>query len=164
MPGTSYPALLDRELIQLIGMTRSSVPVPVCAAQLPLDAPTGWSANGHREQAWTINAYAPAGGVRSTPSDMARYAQALLDGRAPGLHALDPRWDAGDGRRVGYAWFTERFEDVDLTWHNGGTGGFASMLALDRERAAAVVVLANTAVPVDEIAVRVLVDAAHGAA
>ena len=158
--GVSYPALLDRELFQRLGMTRSSV--PICAEQLPADAPTGWSANGRREQAWTINAYAPAGGVRSTPSDMARYAQALLERRAPGLSALDPRWDAGDGRQIGYTWFTERFGDVDVTWHNGGTGGFASMLALDREHAAAVLVLANSAVPVDEIAIRILVDTAHG--
>ncbi|MCV7225957.1 serine hydrolase domain-containing protein [Mycolicibacterium komossense] len=155
--GTSYPALLERALLQRLGMTRTFV--PVSAAELAPDAPTGWSANGQREQAWTLNAYSPAGGVRSTPTDMARYAQALLDRRTPGLSALEPRWDAGSGSRVGYAWFTLRAGNVDVTWHNGGTGGFSSMLALDREHGAAVVILANTAVAVDDIAIRILVDA-----
>lgn len=156
--GTSFPALLDREVFQLLGMRHSFV--PVTATDLSPDAQTGWSANGRREQAWTMNSYAPAGGVRSTPADIARYAQALLDRQAPGLSALDPRWDAGNDSRVGYAWFTDRVGDVEVTWHNGGTGGFSSMLALDRDHAAAVVILANTAVAVDDIAIRILVGAA----
>ncbi|MGW4100146.1 serine hydrolase domain-containing protein [Mycobacterium sp. NPDC004974] len=156
--GTNYPAMLDRHLFQPLGMTRSFT--PLSASELSSDAPTGWSAKGQPEQAWPLNAYAPAGGVRSTPADMARYAQALLDRRAPGLSALDPRWEVGNDIRVGRAWFTHRFGDVDLTWHDGGTAGFSSMLALDREHAAAVVVLANSAVGVDEIAIRILVDAA----
>lgn len=139
-------------------MSQSTTPLTAC--DLPPDAPTGYSASGIKQQAWTMNAYAPAGGVRSTPADLARYAQALLDGRAPGCSALDPRWEAENGSRVGYAWFTDRIGDVTLTWHNGSTAGFSSMLALDREHAAAVIVLANTAVPVDEIATRIMREAA----
>ncbi|GAS95013.1 beta-lactamase, precursor [Mycolicibacterium canariasense] len=155
--GTGFPELLHRRLFTRIGMTRSST--PLSSADLPAGAPTGWSARGTREQAWTLGAYAPAGGVRSTAADMAIYAQALLDGDAPGLTALEPRWDAGNGSRVGYAWFTDRVDDVDIAWHNGATGGFSSMLALDRRGGAAVVILANTAVAVDEIALRLLVEA-----
>jgi CubicO group peptidase (beta-lactamase class C family) len=155
--GTGYPELLDRHLFGRLGMKQSST--PLSARDLPPGAPTGWSAGGKSEQAWTLNAYAPAGGVRSTPADMCRYAQALLDRRVPGLDALEPRWDADNGSRVGYAWFTNRIGGVDITWHNGRTGGFTSMLALDRYRAAAVVILANTAVAVDEIAIRILLDA-----
>jgi CubicO group peptidase (beta-lactamase class C family) len=104
----------------------------------------------------------PAGGVRSTPADMARYAQALLDGTAPGLAALKPRWDADGQSRVGYAWFTDRIDGVDVTWHSGATGGFSSMLALNCKRAAAVIVLANTAVALDDIAIPLLLDALQG--
>ena len=152
--GTGYPELLGRRLFDRLGMTQSSA--PLSADDLPPDAPTGWSAAGKHQQAWTINAYAPAGGVRSTPEDMARYTRALLDGSAPGLGALEPRWDAGDGHRVGYAWFTDLVGSTDITWHNGATGGFSSILALDRSRAAAVVILANTVATLDEIAIRVL--------
>lgn len=152
--GIGYPALLDRQLFAPLGMTQSITPLR--AEHLPAGAPTGWSAAGASEQAWTLNAYAPAGGVRSTPADLARYAQALLEGRAPGIDALVPRWDAEAGSRVGYAWITDRIDGVEVTWHNGRTGGFSSMLALDRARRAAVVVLANTATSLDELALRIL--------
>ena len=155
--GVGYPELLGRRIFDRLGMTRSSV--PLTADDLPPDAPTGWNAAGKSQQAWTINAYAPAGGVRSTPDDMTRYARAVLDGGAPGLGALEPRWDAGDGHRVGYAWLTDRVGNTDITWHNGATGGFSSILALDRSRAAAVVILANTVATLDEIAIRVLAEA-----
>jgi CubicO group peptidase (beta-lactamase class C family) len=155
--GVGYPDLLRRRLFERLGMTQSSV--PLSADDLPPNAPTGWSAGGKHQQSWTINAYAPAGGVRSTPDDMARYARALLDGSAPGLSALEPRWDAGDGHRVGYAWFTDHVGSTDISWHNGATGGFSSILALDRSRAAAVVILANTVATLDEIAIRVLAEA-----
>ncbi|AQT79640.1 hypothetical protein B1R94_10705 [Mycolicibacterium litorale] len=152
--GTGYPALLDRQLFGPLGMTQASTPLH--AEDLPPGAAIGWSASGAREQAWTLNAYAPAGGVRATPADMARYAQALLDRQAPGIDALTPRWDGDAGRRVGYAWITDRIDGAEITWHNGRTGGFSSMLALDRARGAAVVVLANTATSLDEIALRIL--------
>lgn len=155
--GIGYPELLGGRLFEPLGMRQSSV--PLCADDLPPGAPTGWSAAGKSQQAWTINAYAPAGGVRSTPDDMTRYALAVLEGNAPGLSALEPRWDAGDGHRVGYAWFTDRVGSTDISWHNGATGGFSSILVLDRSRAAAVVILANTMATLDDIAVRVLAEA-----
>ncbi|MCV7420056.1 beta-lactamase family protein [Mycobacterium yunnanensis] len=154
--GTEYPDLLDRRLFGRLSMSRSTT--PLTARDQPPGALTGWSASGHGEEAWSMNAYAPAGGVRSTLDDMARYAAALLDGAAPGVDALEPRWDAGDGRRVGYAWFVDRIDGATVTWHNGTTGGFSSMIALDRDRAAAVVILANTVAMLDEIAIRLLLE------
>ena len=154
--GVEYRQLLDRELFERLGMRQSTT--PLTADDLPSDAPTGRNGNGASEQAWTMNAYAPAGGVRSTPADLARYAQALLEGRAPGISALDPRWGAGNGTRVGYAWFTHRIGEATVTWHNGSTAGFSSMLALDRDHNAAVVLLANTAGALDEIAIRLLLN------
>jgi len=154
--GVGYPALLDRQLFGRLGMTSSTT--PLSARELPPDAPTGWNARGKSEQAWTMNAYAPAGGVRSTPEDMARYARGLLDRRAPGLGALEPRWDADGESRVGHAWLTDCVDGAQISWHNGATGGFSSMLALDRTRPAAVVILANTVAVLDEIAIHVLLE------
>lgn len=153
---TTYPDLLARQLFTGLGMAHSTT--PVTRHDLPADAPTGWNAHGKPAQAWTMGAYAPAGGVRSTPADMARYAQALLDHTASGPTAMDPRWDADHPRRVGYAWFTDRINGRDITWHNGATGGFASILALDRGHGAAVIVLANTAAALDDIALHPLFD------
>jgi len=43
-----------------------------------------------------------------------------------------------------------------VLWHNGGTSGFRSFVALDREADTAVVVLTNTARSVDRLGLRLL--------
>jgi CubicO group peptidase (beta-lactamase class C family) len=135
-------------------MTASSV--PVTAEHLPDDVPTGYSVGGKRAAPWTMNGTAPAGGIRSTPADMVRYARALLDGAAPGLDALTPRWEFGK-QHIGYAWITEEMKGQTVTWHNGETGGFASMLMLDRANQRAVIMLSNTAVSLDHAAAMLLI-------
>jgi CubicO group peptidase (beta-lactamase class C family) len=151
-----YSHLVQARIFGPLGMTMSSV--PVTAEHLSGDATTGYSVGGERAAPWTMNGTAPAGGIRSTSADMARYARALLDGTAPGLDALTPRWEAfGAGRTIGYAWVTEARNGTVVTWHTGETGGFASMIALDRANHRAVVVLANTTeAPTYEVAMRLL--------
>ena len=140
-----YAQLVQDRIFKPLGMTASSLPVR--DGNLPHGVLTGYSAAGQDEAAWTMNGSAPAGGIRSTPADMVRYAQALLDGTAPGMGALVPQWDAGK-QRIGLAWFTEEAAGTTLTWHNGGTGGFASVIYLDRANDRAIVILSNTAASV----------------
>ena len=65
---------------------------------------------------------------------MARLTQALLDGSAPGLSALDPVADfVGPAARIGAAWITLEVKGRRITWHNGATGGFRSWIGLDRD-------------------------------
>jgi len=147
-----YGRLVQERIFTPLGMTASSV--PVTAGNLPDDAPTGFSVTGRAEPPWTMNGWAPAGGIRSTPADMVRYAQALLDGSAPGIDALTPRWECdldaftprweSGKQKVGYAWFAEEIEGREVTWHDGGTGGFASIIILDRASHRAVIILSNT--------------------
>ena len=146
-----YAQLVQERIFNPLGMTMSSV--PVTAANLPEDAPTGYSVGGRRAAPWTMNGTAPAGGIRSTAADMVRYARALLARTAPGLDALTPRWAAFGGRqKIGYGWVTEERDGKVVTWHTGETGGFASMLVLDRANDRAVVILANTTeAPVHDI-------------
>ncbi|PPI19434.1 serine hydrolase [Rathayibacter sp. AY1B1] len=156
--GRDYADLLRERVLDPLGMTATSA--PETADALPADAPTGFSASGRPVDAWTMAGYAPAGGVRSTAADMARYAQALLtDDPALGVPAasvLDPRFDA-DGARIGLGWFTSESEDGgSVTWHNGGTSGYSTMLAMDRERGVAVFVNGDTASSVDELGLRLL--------
>lgn len=165
--GQPYPQLVERRIFGPLSMSESYV--PVTAENLKPDAPTGMTAGGLPAAAWTANGHAPAGGIRSTAADMAVYAQALLDGWAPGAAAMKPRWDAGDaGEQVGLAWFTAAAGagagsttaagngEHPVTWHNGMTGGFAAMIALDRQAERAVVVLSDVASPVDDLALQLL--------
>ncbi|MFL1426887.1 MULTISPECIES: serine hydrolase domain-containing protein [unclassified Nocardiopsis] len=151
--GTDYPDLLRERLLDPLGMDDTYL--PRTAADLPAGATLGHTERGRTAAPWLAMAYAPAGGVRSTPADMERFARALLDGTAPGTAALEPRWPDGEDR-IGYAWMTTDVDGTEVTWHNGGTGGFTTMLALDREADRAVVVLSNTTAAVEERAVELL--------
>ena len=77
-----YAQLVQSRIFGPLGMTMSSIPLTI--ANLPDDAPTGYSVGGERAAPWTMNGTAPAGGIRSTAADMVRYAQALLDGTCAG--------------------------------------------------------------------------------
>lgn len=156
--GTDYPALLETRVLGPLGMTDTSIAVTTDA--LPTGSRTGYTVAGRPAAAWTMDAYAPAGAIRSTIADMALYARALLTAD-PALGVdpaamLDPQGPAGAGPLIGLAWFTQAPEDGTATWHNGGTGGFASMLALDRTANRAVIVLGSTATGVDAIAMEIL--------
>jgi hypothetical protein len=73
----------------------------------------------------------------------------LLDGSAPGVAALDPVARFGAGARIGAAWITIGARGREVTWHNGGTGGFRSWLGLDRGAGAGVAVVSATSASVD---------------
>jgi CubicO group peptidase (beta-lactamase class C family) len=149
-----YAQLLQERVFTPLEMAESSL--PLTAANLPSDAPTGYSATGIAEAPWAINGWAPAGGVRSTAADMVRYTRALLDSSAPGMEALTPRWAFG-AHQIGYGWVTQEYQGHTVTWKTGLTGGFTSKIILDRANGRAVIVLSNTAASVDDAANRLLV-------
>ncbi|MFZ3416894.1 serine hydrolase domain-containing protein [Arthrobacter sp. 3Tela_A] len=138
--GSTWEELLQDRVLNPLGLKNTYA--PLTAENLPGAAPTGRSSGGMREGAWTMKGTAPAGGIRSTAADLVRYAQAQLDGTAPGADAVEPQWNHED-RRYGLAWITEEHQGREITWHNGQTGGFWSMVALDRESGSAVVMLSN---------------------
>ena len=151
----TYEQLVRQRIFGPLGMSASSVPVTV--ENLPSDVLTGYSVDGKHAPSWTLNGSAPAGGIHSTAEDLVRYAQALLDGTAPGMGALTPRWDDGYGTRMGYAWNTTTVAGHTVTSHGGATGGFCSAIALDLANDRAVIILSSTKAPVEQAALTLLV-------
>ncbi|QGK69136.1 serine hydrolase [Allosaccharopolyspora coralli] len=147
--GTDYEHLLRERLFDVVGMPRSTV--PLTPDGLPDDALTGYTEGGYPAEPWTLSGHSPAGGVRSTVDDMARFALTVLEGSAPGMDAVHPRWNDGASTDVGLAWHVSERDGSRVTWHNGATGGFSSIMTLDRERGRGVVVLSNTAADIDEV-------------
>ena len=151
-----YPQLLKDRMLRPLGMMHTTV--AVTAGDLPVNVTAGFSGDGQHQQPWTMHAWAPAGGIRTTAADMAKYASALLEGTAPGMDALTPQWDEGNGTRTGYAWNITPFQGETVTAHGGATGGFCAAIALDRTHHRAVIVLSNTKVPVEDAARTLLVE------
>ena len=78
------------------------------------DAPAGLAANGHPAGPWDMDGWAPAGAIRSTAADMAKYVDWLSSHGVPD-----------------YGWASLEDAGQEITFHNGGTGGFRTMLVWD---------------------------------
>ncbi|WP_435971981.1 serine hydrolase domain-containing protein [Streptomyces sp. Qhu_M48] len=145
--GTTYGELVRLRVTDPLGL--GCFYLPASAEQLRPGAVRGTNRKGRPQEPWTGEALGPAGGIRADIRSMARLTEALLDGSAPGLAALDPVAPLGTGARIGAAWITIRVKGLTVTWHNGGTGGFRSWLGLDRATGTGVVVLSATTASVD---------------
>jgi serine-type D-Ala-D-Ala carboxypeptidase/endopeptidase len=153
------------------------LPATTFAAPGPLRA-----AQGHRHDRpvrdWHLGALAGAGGLYSTAADLARFLRACLTAAAPAApaapgtanaaaDALGPAIRAAltprrpiPGGHIGLAWHLARRGDRTIACHNGMTGGFSAMIALDPDRRLGVAALANCAgrppSPLDEAVLRAL--------
>lgn len=148
-----YAALLEERLTGPLGM--DDTVVAATADDVPADAVPGFLLNGTRAPRWWGEGYLPAGSSTfTTASDVAIWAQANLDGTAPGAAALEPTASMGPGADIGWGWITSPSFDGSgtQTWHNGGTGGFRTFLTLDLEAGTAFIALSNTVATVDDVA------------
>lgn len=152
---TPYPDLLEQRILGPLGMAATTV--ATSEGELPLGRAEGSSSSGRGVDPWLSEGYAPAGtGTWSTTADLALLARALLDGSAPGAAALEPSSDYSNDRKIGLFWITSEQDGANVTWHNGATGGFRAMVALDRADKRAVIAVGNTGAEVDAPAIDLL--------
>ncbi len=145
-----WPTLATQRILQPLGMT--STIFAATAGDIPAGAIDGHQSNGWPAAHWYGPGFTPAGSSTWTNAeDMTRFAAAVLANKAPGMAALESKAQASGGE-IGYAWQTMDVTGREITWHDGGTGGMRSMLALDRKRQQAVVILGNTNRDVDRVA------------
>jgi CubicO group peptidase (beta-lactamase class C family) len=141
--GKPYEELVRSRILEPLGMRASHFSIPKAASER---VATGHDADGQPRPGWDFKAFAPAGGLKSTARDMARFAAAAAAGAAAPLDralllAKADRAEANAGRRIGL-FFQTRPDGV--YWHNGSTGGFSSYMALDPARKTFVVVLTSS--------------------
>lgn len=151
---TTYAALLERRLAGPLELT--GLYAPSDATRLRPSALAGRSRRGAPREPWANAALGPAGGVRASITDLAGLIEALLDGTAPGVAALEPVAAFAGGTRIGAGWVTTTLRGREVTWHNGGSGGFRSWIGLDRAADTGVAVLSATAASVDGVGFRLL--------
>lgn len=112
---------------------------------------------------WDLGAMPGAGALYSTVHDLLALLRAHLEPQTTAIpEALrlvqQPRATLNRWLRVGLGWHLSPLRGTEhaVLWHNGGTGGFFSYVALLPAARAGVVVLSNTARPVDGVGLRVL--------
>jgi CubicO group peptidase (beta-lactamase class C family) len=148
---TDYETLLRERLLIPLAMTATRV-----GRSTDHNQTRGYTGAGRLSAPWNLGALEPAGGLRSNIADMSRYARGLLLGEIVGIQALDRQsGDVGpDG--TGFGWYTKDVAGHPVAWKTGETGGFASMIVVDRVRGRAVVILTDTAESVEKTAFALL--------
>ncbi|PRH83752.1 serine hydrolase domain-containing protein [Arenimonas caeni] len=144
--GQPVEALLDAHVFSPLGMAGAYLddrPEGVQAAR-------GHAPNRNVVPAWTFrDDTGGVGGVRATLDDMVAYVQGQLGGAPADLQPLldltqAPAWTGGRPE-MGMGWIIAPLNERRVHVHEGGTGGFTSMVVFDRQAGRGVVVLSDTA-------------------
>lgn len=137
--GGNYETALRDRLLRPLGMQAYvSEPGSARLAQ-------GHLAGGRRTAAWTLTPnLAGVGMVHASLADMERYARAALgEGPAP-VVALLRTTQQPLAHGFGMNWMRRSIQGRELVMHEGATGGFSSLVALEPAAHRAVVLLSDT--------------------
>jgi serine-type D-Ala-D-Ala carboxypeptidase/endopeptidase len=101
---------------------------------------------------WDLPTLAGAGALRSTVNDLLKFAAMaagdtstpLAKAMALSLSVRRPTGPAAGAGEVALGWHINKVNQRELVWHNGGTGGYRSILVVDPVTHTGVVVLSNT--------------------
>lgn len=144
--GREFDALLSDYVLEPLNMQHSFTSTNPKGVQL---------AQGHSPLAKPVSDWSfkqglhGAGGVRASLNDMVRYALAHLstedDETTVLLRKTHSELSQVGGQRVAYNWMINNIHGTDLLAHEGGTGGFSALIALDTQGQRGIVILADTA-------------------
>jgi len=139
--GGDLEAALREQLFKPLGMATAYIAQPRGAAPAPGHLP-----DGARAPAWTIATnLAGIGMVKATLDDMVGYARAQLGDGPADLVARLRLTQQLLAHGYGMNWLLHKVHGRSLVLHEGGTGGFSSLVMLEPAAQRAVVVLADTA-------------------
>lgn len=144
--GQPYEELVRGALLEPLGMTNTAVRL---SDEQRARLTPGHSPKGEVVPGWDFDVFAPAGAFRSNAADLLTFIEAnLKDADTPAGRSLAQARKphrAGDAGDLPLGW--QRQQDfqtgLEIYWHNGGTGGYASFVAFSRAQQIGVVVLSN---------------------
>ena len=152
--GKSYEALVTERVLQPLGMKDTTITISEAQRRrLVQGHNTVYHATAYWDFAQNLGG---VGAIRSTLSDMLILARALAGRSDTPLKetialALVPMRPAGPKNATGFAWLTYDRGDAPIHWHNGGTGGFSSMIAVNPKTRTAAVVLVDSNTSFDDL-------------
>jgi CubicO group peptidase (beta-lactamase class C family) len=154
---TDYESLVRTRITGPLGMTSTGIALtPVMRARLA----TGHDQSLRPTKGWDLPTLAGAGALRSSANDMLTFLAAFMDYTEsplkPAMKAtLQPRKPAGGpNTEIALGWHIGTANGKSIAWHNGGTGGYRTIMGFDPAARLGVVVLTNAGSPAgpDDIA------------
>jgi len=146
--GSDYATLLRERITGPLGMDDTLITLPPSHAGRLVPA---FDAFMRPTPAWELGVHEAAGGIRSSAADMLKFAAAILDPNsslaAASATALAERV-AGSNERTEQAlgWVVIHPDPGrEILLHDGGTGGYRTVLGIEPAKGRAAVVLVNSA-------------------
>ena len=155
-----YEVLVRERVLRPLGMNDTKIAL---TPSMQSRVAPGHDESGRPAGMWDIPTLAGAGALRSTVNDMLKYVRANSDsnskplGRTLATTHGERRPGPAANMTIGLGWHRlTRPSGRTIVWHNGGTGGYRTFTGYDESTGLGVVVLANTAVSVDDIGMHLL--------
>jgi CubicO group peptidase (beta-lactamase class C family) len=105
----------------------------------------GRNSKGKITPNWDLSVLIGAGGIYSTVEDLAKFAVAQFNIANSELRLTQIKtFTVNDDMDMGLGWhIIKQKPEGELFWHNGGTGGYRSSMAVDVENKYGIVILSN---------------------
>ena len=139
---SDYETLLKKYITSKYGMNNTTTNIKNVQENLI----KGRDSIGNETSNWNLNALVGAGGILSNVEDLAKFTIAQFNpGNKELALTIKSTFEIPKYRmEVGLAWNIIKPEPK-LTWymHNGGTGGYSSIMAMDSENKIGIIILSN---------------------
>ncbi|WP_047245646.1 serine hydrolase domain-containing protein [Maribacter thermophilus] len=138
---SSYESLLQKKIFSKYKMSNSTS----TRENLKTKLVGGLNSNGKTTSNWDFDVLAGGGAIFSTVEDLSKFAVAQFDTANIELTLTQkPTFKVNDNMSIGLGWhILKRKNGGELIWHNGGTGGYTSSMALDLENKNGIIILSN---------------------
>jgi CubicO group peptidase (beta-lactamase class C family) len=105
----------------------------------------GLDASGNETSNWDFDVLFGCGGILSTVEDLNKFAKAQFVATNKTLALTrTPTYTVNKNMRIGLGWHIIKTKtNQELVWHNGGTGGYSSSMALNIAPQNGVIILSN---------------------
>ena len=139
--GQSYEALLQEKIFGPLSMTQSSTN----RSQLTGNFVAGRNKKGKITPAWDFQVVAPAGAISSTTHDLVKWVGWNFELLKNSFSEMGKtQFSHTESMDIALGWhIRKKPAKSPFLWHNGGTGGFKSSLAINAEQEKAVIILTN---------------------
>lgn len=137
---TSYQKLLDSLIVSKYGMDHTSS----IRADLEDNMAPGLNAGGKETPNWDLNVLVGAGGILSTAQDLVYFAQAQFNRDHKDLLLAQQKTFVRENQAdLALGWHIIKADGREFHFHNGGTGGYSTSMAIDLDRKTAFIILTN---------------------
>ena len=157
---TPYEQLLQERVLEPLGMSNTAITL---TAEQEEERAMPHTKLGTQVSQWDFDVLAACGGVKSTTHDLLLYlaanmGQVSFEGETlkQGMEAAQKVWFDDGSTRIGLGFIHGSVAGNEMLWHNGATGGYRSFIGFVPQTGTGVVVLCNSAIEVDDVAVSIL--------